>query len=140
MMPRKKITDLLDDELQDSVSLDDPEASALKQTETEVAQETELETTKQPEQQLSKLTESETLQVPKYLTLERKEVRLSAEQLDALTMITRRLNRSRAGRGERITDNTLIRVAIEMLIEHSAKLEGITEEELLKSYKRAING
>lgn len=139
-MPRKKITDLLDDELQDSVSLDDPEANALKQTETQVAQETELETTKQPEQQLSKLTESETFQVPKYLTLERKEVRLSAEQLDALTMITRRLNRSRAGQGERITDNTLIRVAIEMLIKHSAKLEGITEEELLESYKRAING
>lgn len=139
-MPKKKITDLLDDELQNSVSLEHPEDSTLKRTETQVAQETESETTKQPEQQLPKLTEPETLRVPKYLTLERKEVRLSASQLDALTMITRRLNRSRAGRGERITDNTLIRVAIEMLIQHSTKLEGITEEELLESYKRAING
>ena len=139
-MPRKKITDLLNDELQDSVSSEQPESKTSIDTDSETTQEKNSQTTKQTEVQTTELTESETPQLPKYLSLERKEVRLSAEQLDALTMITRRLNRSRAKQGERITDNTLIRVAIEMLIEHSAKLEGVTEEELLESYKRAING
>ncbi|MBD2099269.1 hypothetical protein H6F90_29840 [Trichocoleus sp. FACHB-591] len=138
-MPRKKITDLLNDELQDSVSSEQLEPRTSVEPAPKTTQEPGSETNNQIELQTPKLTESETPQLPKYLSLERKEVRLSAEQLDALTMITRRLNRSRAKQGERITDNTLIRVAIEMLIEHSAKLEGVTEEELLESYKRAIN-
>jgi len=60
--------------------------------------------------------ESEDVGVPKYLQLERKEVRLRLDQLDALTTLTRRLNRARKGKGERLTENTLIRVAIDLLL------------------------
>lgn len=81
----------------------------------------------------SKLTDLQSSEVPKYLQLERKEVRLRLEQLDELTNLTRRLNRSRKGKGERLTENTLIRVAIDLLLEKSDQLQGSTEDELLKS-------
>lgn len=77
--------------------------------------------------------ESEDVGVPKYLQLERKEVRLRLDQLDALTTLTRRLNRARKGKGERLTENTLIRVAIDLLLENTQKLQGITEDELMES-------
>jgi len=54
--------------------------------------------------------------VPPYLTYVRKECRLRPDQLDALTALARRLNRERKGRGERITENTLLRVAIDLLL------------------------
>src|SRR5207302_6968369 len=54
---------------------------------------------------------------PKYLRLVRKEARLSADQFDALTDLARRLNRRKPkGVGERITENTLIRVAVKILL------------------------
>lgn len=77
--------------------------------------------------------ESEDVGVPKYLQLERKEVRLRLDQLDALTTLTRRLNRARKGKGERLTENTLIRVAIDLLLENTQQLQGITEDELMES-------
>ena len=46
----------------------------------------------------------------------RKECRLRPDQLDALTALARRLNRARKGRGERITENTLIRFALDRLL------------------------
>lgn len=69
--------------------------------------------------------------------LERKEARLGAEQWDELSRLTRQLNRARAGAGERITDNTLIRVAIDLLLEHRDVLRGTTEDELRRSVLRA---
>ena len=77
--------------------------------------------------------DSETLELPKYLRLERKEVRLRIDQLDALSSLTRQLNRARRGKGERLTENTLIRVAINLLLENADQLQGITEDELLAS-------
>lgn len=77
--------------------------------------------------------ESGDVEVPKYLQLERKEVRLRLDQLDALTTLTRRLNRARKGKGERLTENTLIRVAIDLLLENTQQLQGITEDELMES-------
>ncbi|WP_038059339.1 hypothetical protein [Thermus amyloliquefaciens] len=53
---------------------------------------------------------------PKYLTYVRKECRLRPDQLDALTALARKLNRERKG-GERITENTLIRWAVDLLLE-----------------------
>jgi hypothetical protein len=53
---------------------------------------------------------------PKYLTYVRKECRLRPDQLDALTQLARKLNRERRGRGERITENTLIRMAVDLLL------------------------
>jgi hypothetical protein len=71
--------------------------------------------------------------VPKWQRLERKELRLRADQLDELARIRRALNRQRGGEGERITENTLIRVAVDMLLGRAGKLRGTTEDELRKS-------
>jgi len=70
---------------------------------------------------------------PKYLTLVRKETRLKDLQIEQLTAISRKLNRQRRGRGERLTENTLIRVAIELLLSRADSLSGTTEAELLES-------
>ncbi|NEO86448.1 MAG: hypothetical protein F6J87_19640 [Spirulina sp. SIO3F2] len=88
------------------------------------AQKTDLQTPKQ--------LESETTDIPKYLTLVRKETRLREDQLDELTRLTRRLNRARNG-GERLTENTLIRVAVDLLLSQSEALSGNTEHELRDS-------
>jgi hypothetical protein len=72
-------------------------------------------------------------QIPKWQRLERKELRLRADQLDELARIRRTLNRQRGGEGERITENTLIRVAVDMLLGRAGKLSGTTEDELRKS-------
>jgi len=71
---------------------------------------------------------------PKYLTLVRKETRLRSDQLEQLTILTRKLNRQRRG-GERITENTLIRVAIDLLLSQSEELSGATEAELLDTFR-----
>jgi hypothetical protein len=76
------------------------------------------------------VTESQT---PKWKGLERKELRLRADQLDELARLRRTLNRQRAGDGERITENTLIRVAVDMLLGRAGRLRGTTEDELRKS-------
>lgn len=70
---------------------------------------------------------------PRYLQMERKEARLRLDQADALAQLTRRLNRARRGTGERITDNTLLRVAIDLLLARSDQLVGLTEDELRES-------
>lgn len=82
----------------------------------------------EPDIEPSELEPEETL--PRYLTLVRKETRLTELQIEQLTVITRKLNRQRRGRGERITENTLIRVAIDLLLSQSDKLSGVTEAEL----------
>lgn len=76
------------------------------------------------------VTESQT---PKWQRLERKELRLRADQLDELARLRRALNRQRGGEGERITENTLIRVAVDMLLGRAGKLRGSTEDELRES-------
>ncbi|MEU4607574.1 hypothetical protein AB0F43_31705 [Kribbella sp. NPDC023972] len=70
---------------------------------------------------------------PKYMTLARKEARLREDQVDNLSMLARKLSRAARGGEERITDNTLIRVAVDLLLAQSDKLAGSTEEELRKS-------
>jgi hypothetical protein len=77
--------------------------------------------------------ESDQESQPKYLTLVRKEARLTELQIEQLTAISRKLNRQRRGRGERLTENTLIRVAIELLLSRADSLSGTTEAELLES-------
>ncbi|MFI5627540.1 hypothetical protein ACIA03_29055 [Nocardioides sp. NPDC051685] len=71
---------------------------------------------------------------PRYLQLTRKEARFTEEQLDALTVLTRRLNKRRGGVGERFTDNTLIRVAVDLLLSEADTLLGggvaTTEDEI----------
>lgn len=86
------------------------------------------------EQQTYNDTNLQTNELPKYLKLERKEARLRQDQIDALTDLTRKLNRMKRGKGgERLTDNTLIRVAIDLLLSKASELQGTTEEELRNS-------
>ena len=69
--------------------------------------------------------------VPKYLALERKEARLRGDQVDSLATLARRVNRRKASRGgERITENTLIRVAVDWLLSQEQYVGGSTEEEI----------
>jgi hypothetical protein len=70
---------------------------------------------------------------PRYLALTRKEARFTDDQLESLSVLTRQLNKARQGRGERITDNTLIRVAVDLLLERADELAGHDEDELRKS-------
>lgn len=122
---------------ENSVSNKETNLQRNKQTDTGSNEETELQmkkqsgssSTKPTEEQTNKLTESETNKQPKYLTLLRKETRLREDQFDDLTALARTLNRRRKG-GERITENTLIRVAVDLLLKEADQLEGSTEEEL----------
>ncbi|MEV4902886.1 hypothetical protein AB0K08_16295 [Citricoccus sp. NPDC055426] len=70
---------------------------------------------------------------PRYLTFMRKEARIAQTQADQLSSIARSLNMARKGRGERITDNTLIRIAIGLLLERRDELNGTTEAALFRS-------
>ena len=60
-------------------------------------------------------------------------MRLRADQLDELARLRRALNRQRGGEGERITENTLIRVAVDLLLTQAGRLRGATEDELRES-------
>jgi hypothetical protein len=71
--------------------------------------------------------------LPKYLRLERKELLIWPDQITNLSILARVLNRNRGGAGERITTNTLIRVAVALLLSRSQDLVGTTEEELRRS-------
>jgi len=77
--------------------------------------------------------------VPKYQRLERKETRLTVEQYESLTTVARKLNRRKRmatpgeAVGERITENTLIRVAVDLLLSRVDELDGVDEDELRKS-------
>jgi hypothetical protein len=70
---------------------------------------------------------------PLYSRLDRKETRLRTDQYERLTEHSRRLNRAKGSGGERITENTLIRIAIDMLLARATELHGATEEELRNS-------
>lgn len=68
-----------------------------------------------------------------YLTLERKETRLREGQIGELTAHARRLNKAKTAPAPRITENTLIRVAIDVLLSRVDDLRGNTEEDLRRS-------
>lgn len=75
-------------------------------------------------------------EIPPYLRLIRKEVRFREEQLEALDRVVRRLVRARRGGGERITENTLVRVAVDLLLERADELAGASEAELLRALRQ----
>jgi hypothetical protein len=80
--------------------------------------------------------DSVSLEVPRYLTMVRKEARVRADQADALAALRRRLSRTRTERSETLTDNSLIRIAVDLLLSHSDQLHGNTEDELRESVIR----
>lgn len=71
--------------------------------------------------------------VPRYLRMVRKEARLRDDQVEALATLRRRVLRQRHDRTEPITDNTLLRVAVDLLLARQADLAGDTEDELRAS-------
>ena len=68
-----------------------------------------------------------------YSSLVRKEARLRDDQIESLTLRARKLSRNKAATEPRITDNTLIRVAVDLLLAHEADLAGTSEAELRRS-------
>jgi len=71
---------------------------------------------------------------PKYLQMVPKGARLREDQVLELDRIVLRLSRRRRpGAGERITMNTLLRVAADLLIDRESELEGESEEQLRDS-------
>jgi hypothetical protein len=68
-----------------------------------------------------------------YRSFARKEARVRDDQYTALTAHARRLTRTRPAGTERITENTLIRVAIDLLLEKSDQIAGGSEAEIRKS-------
>lgn len=70
-----------------------------------------------------------------YLRLVRKEARLREEQYAALTQHARRLSRARRGQGARITENTLIRIAVDLMLDQIDRAVGIDEYELRESLR-----
>lgn len=78
------------------------------------------------------------MQQPRWTTLERKEARLRADQVGALSALRRRITDARQERHEIITDNTLICVAVDFLLHHGDSLGGDTEEALLRSVATAL--
>jgi hypothetical protein len=69
----------------------------------------------------------------KFARLTRKDTRIRADQDAALTALAKTLMRRRPVKAERITENTLIRLAIDLLLTHAQALRGSTEDELRHS-------
>jgi len=70
---------------------------------------------------------------PAYREFERKETRLRVDQLRELTEHARRLNRAKGAGGMRITENTLIRIAVDLLLADIDRANGSTEERIRRS-------
>lgn len=78
-----------------------------------------------------------TARPPLYRRLARKEARLREDQFIALSRLVRVLARRRTSRsGPRLTENTLIRVAIDLLLARAEQLAGDTEDEIRASALR----
>ena len=71
--------------------------------------------------------------VPPYLRFERKEARLRTDQLTDLTLRARQLNKKKNTDADRITDNTLIRIAVDLLLSRADELAGGDEATLRNS-------
>ncbi|MGX5769743.1 hypothetical protein ACWKWN_03215 [Microbacterium trichothecenolyticum] len=76
--------------------------------------------------------------VPMFAQLSRKDARLRGDQLTALTALADAVMRRRRFKAERITENTLIRVGVDLLLAHAEQLRGSTEDELRNSVTSAL--
>ncbi|MFJ9662837.1 hypothetical protein ACIRPR_33420 [Streptomyces griseoflavus] len=70
---------------------------------------------------------------PRYQTFIRSEARLRDDQVAALAALRRRVSADRTDKAERITDNTLIRIAVDLLLRHGHQISGNTEAEMRRS-------
>ncbi|MFF4647467.1 hypothetical protein [Streptomyces sp. NPDC001389] len=67
-------------------------------------------------------------------TVSPKYVQLRGDQLIELDVLARELQAARTSKSERITANTVIRVAVDTILARRGVLVGNTEEELLASF------
>lgn len=141
-MAKRNITDLLGEELTESESTElSSSTGAMPPILTAPIAELVVEkdqTSNDTDIESLVVTDSVTTKIPKYLSLERKEVRLPSEHIDELTRLVRRLNRQKTGRDERITENTLIRIAVSLLVDFGESITGNNERELLDSLRGSI--
>ena len=70
---------------------------------------------------------------PAYLRYVRKETRLREDQQNQLTLQARRLNRAKKSQGSRITENSLIRVAVDLLLAKIERASGDDEDAIRNS-------
>lgn len=70
---------------------------------------------------------------PRYTQYVRKEARVRDDQATALLVLRKKVAAQRTTKVEPVTDNVLIRLAIDLLLAHSDRLRGDTEEELRAS-------
>ena len=75
---------------------------------------------------------------PMFAQLTRKDARIRDDQVTALAALADTLMRRRRFKAERITENTLIRIAIDLLLLHADRLRGSTENELRNSVTSAV--
>lgn len=118
-MARKKLASLLE-------SPADPDT-------TQDAAATEATSPAAPASEVTEAEEKPAAASPRFEDFLRKEARFTEDQLDALSKHARRLQRMRTAPGERITDNTLIRVAVDLLMTRVDELQGSNENELRAS-------
>lgn len=84
--------------------------------------------------EVTKVTSSAVKAEPRYTAFLPKTARLRADQITALGELTLQLQSARERKEERITDNTLLRLAVDLLLEkHRNELSGSTEAELRAS-------
>lgn len=116
-----------------------PEVREVAAAKVAVAPRAEVRSAGGPKSQTSEVDDAEEgeAQDPLYLRLTRKEVRFRDEQMEGLHRLARRLSKARRGmKGDRITDNTLVRVAVDLLLQHADDLAGHDEATLLESLRR----
>lgn len=70
---------------------------------------------------------------PHYSKLVRKELRVFQDQSLELAHLTGTIRNAKFGKGEVISDNSLIRIGIDLLLERQSDLQGTTEDELRAS-------
>ncbi len=123
--------------LQEAVAAPEAPKSVTPEVPKSVSREAPRSVSARGEVQTSGVTESVSPEGgPLYLRLTRKEVRFRDDQLEALDRLARRLVRTRKGGGERITENTLVRVAVDLLLDRAETLTGGSEAELLRALRR----
>lgn len=82
--------------------------------------------------------EDRTTGLPKYLTMRRMDARLRPDQISALADLRERVARNRADRSERISESTLVRIAVDLLLARSDRLTGDTETALRESVSTVL--
>jgi hypothetical protein len=75
-------------------------------------------------------------ETPRYKTFERTDARLRPDQVAAIGALRKRVAANRTDKSERITDNTMLRLAVDLLLAHADDIQGNTEEDM----RRALLG